>query len=62
MNINIVRSDTDNLYYDANDLEWLVEPNELDPGVLAPKKNAMPLGETKEEAETEYKSRSEREP
>jgi len=42
---DIIRSDTDDLYYHEDDLEWYVRPDEDDPGVLGPKEGALPFPE-----------------
>ena len=49
--MQIVKTDTDGMYYRNEDTEWLVQPTDDDPGILAPKAGAICLGETKKEAE-----------
>jgi len=39
------KADTDRLYYHKEDCEWVVWPNDADPGVIAPKEGATPVSE-----------------
>lgn len=50
MKKDIVKADTDGLYYFSQDLEWACLFDKDDPGILMPKAGAKPLGGTLQEA------------